>query len=100
MVAQPLARQLHSNMYYKSPTDSLYWYDAGTPLVGLPDGSTPMTNDEVRAFIGCDLHGPSPYPSWVLHESESYWVAPSLYSDDGKMYSWNEPTLSWIEVTV
>lgn len=86
-------------MYYKSPTDALYWYDSGMPLTGLPDGSVPLTNDEARAFVGCDLHGPSPFPSWVLHESEAYWQAPTPMPTDGKMYDWDETTLSWLEVT-
>tara|TARA_R110000868_G_scaffold382169_2_gene648652 strand:+ start:173 stop:436 length:264 start_codon:yes stop_codon:yes gene_type:complete len=86
-------------MYYKTPINTLYWYDSGTPLSGLPDGSLPITNDEARALIGCELHGPSPYPSWVLHESESYWQPPTPMPTDGKMYDWDEATLSWTEVT-
>lgn len=82
-------------MYYKTPINTLYWYDSGTPLGGLPDGSLPITNDEARTLIGCELHGPSPYPSWVLHESESYWQPPTLMPTDGKMYDWDEETLSW-----
>lgn len=83
-------------MYYKTPTNALYWYDSGVPLNGLPDGSIPITNDEARELSGCELHGPSPYLSWVLHESEAYWVAPTPMPDDGMMYSWDEETLSWV----
>lgn len=86
-------------MYYKTPTNALYWYDSGTPLVGLPEGSTPISVDEARQINGGELHNNSPYPSWTLHESESYWVAPVVYPTDGKMYDWDEATLSWIEVT-
>lgn len=86
-------------MYYKSPTNALYWYDAGMPLTGLPDGSVPLTNDEARAFVGCELHGPSPYPSWVLHESEAYWQPPVARPVDDNMYDWDEESLSWRMIT-
>jgi len=40
-----------------------------------------------------------PYPSWILVYSEKYqkwvWVAPVLYPNDGKVYYWDELTLSW-----
>jgi hypothetical protein len=86
-------------MYYKSPTDSLYWYDSGAPLDGLPDGSTQLTHDEARALIGCELHGPSPYPSWVLHESEAHWIPPVARPAGDAMWSWDETIQSWIEIT-
>lgn len=42
---------------------------------------------------------PQPFASWVLDESTCRWEAPVPYPTDGKMYSWNEATLSWDEVT-
>ena len=52
------------------------------------------TYDSVRdAFIP-----PQPYPSWVLNESTCLWQAPIARPDDEKLYRWDEPTLSWIEV--
>jgi len=42
---------------------------------------------------------PNPFPSWVLNEQTCLWDAPVAYPDDGKKYRWDEPTLSWIEVT-
>ncbi len=39
-----------------------------------------------------------PYPSWVLNEDTCLWGAPVAYPTDGKLYRWDEPTLSWIEV--
>jgi hypothetical protein len=51
------------------------------------------TFDESRnAFIP-----PQPYPSWTLVESTCQWTAPVTYPTDGKMYNWDEPTLTWIE---
>lgn len=53
------------------------------------------TFDEQRnAFIP-----PQPYPSWTLVEETCNWVAPIPRPTDGKIYSWNEETTSWIEVT-
>jgi len=40
---------------------------------------------------------PQPYASWVLDE-DAKWQAPVPMPDDGKMYSWDEATLSWVEV--
>ncbi len=41
---------------------------------------------------------PKPYASWVLNETTCLWDAPVAYPDDGKRYSWDEATLSWVEV--
>ena len=38
-----------------------------------------------------------PYPSWVLDENTCQWQAPITMPQDGKMYSWDEDTISWIE---
>lgn len=40
---------------------------------------------------------PQPYPSWVLDEKTD-WQAPVPMPIDGKMYSWDEKTLAWVEV--
>ena len=42
---------------------------------------------------------PKPFPSWVLNEQTCLWDAPVARPGDGKVYVWNEPTISWIEVT-
>lgn len=41
---------------------------------------------------------PKPFASWVLVEDTCQWQAPTPMPDDGKMYSWDEPTTSWVEV--
>tara|TARA_Y100000310_G_scaffold37772_1_gene35424 strand:- start:1216 stop:1575 length:360 start_codon:yes stop_codon:yes gene_type:complete len=41
---------------------------------------------------------PKPFPSWVLDEDICNWDAPVPYPDDGKMYDWDELTMSWIEM--
>ena len=41
---------------------------------------------------------PKPYPSWLLNEDTCLWDAPVAYPNDGKRYSWDEATTSWVEV--
>jgi len=42
---------------------------------------------------------PKPFESWVLNEDTCRWDAPTPYPTDGKFYRWDEPTLSWVEIT-
>jgi len=52
------------------------------------------TYDKTRdAFIA-----PQPFPSWLLDEDTCRWDAPIPYPDDGKMYTWDEDTTSWVIV--
>jgi hypothetical protein len=46
-----------------------------------------------NAFIA-----PQPWASWTLNETTCQWEAPVAMPTDGKRYTWNEETLSWIEV--
>jgi hypothetical protein len=41
---------------------------------------------------------PKPYPSWVLNTNTAQWQAPIPMPTDGKMYSWDEATQSWVEL--
>ena len=41
---------------------------------------------------------PQPYASWLLNTTIYQWEAPVPYPDDGKMYYWDEATLSWVLV--
>jgi hypothetical protein len=53
-----------------------------------------FTYDPIRdAFIE-----PKPFDSWVINEITCTWEAPTPYPTNGKVYKWNESTLSWIEV--
>ena len=38
---------------------------------------------------------PQPFPSWSL-DSNFDWQAPVSKPDDGKSYTWNEDTKSWV----
>lgn len=52
------------------------------------------TYDAVRdAFIP-----PKPFDSFILNEETCDWLPPIPYPDDGKLYTWNESTVSWDEV--
>lgn len=64
----------------------------GTPLRKNYAGIG-FTYDRTRdAFIP-----PQPYASWVLDEETALWNAPVAYPEDGKIYTWNEATTSWVE---
>ena len=39
---------------------------------------------------------PQTFPSWILNEETCLWSAPTPMPTDGKMYVWNESTLSWV----
>lgn len=39
---------------------------------------------------------PKPYASWVLNETTCLWDAPVAYPTDGKRYTWDEATTSWV----
>ena len=51
------------------------------------------TYDKIRdAFIP-----PKPFESWLLNEDTCCWIPPVAYPTDGKVYYWDETSLSWIE---
>lgn len=41
---------------------------------------------------------PRPFNSWTLEEETCMWIPPVLEPKDGKLYNWNEESLSWDEV--
>ena len=41
---------------------------------------------------------PKPFNSWVLNETTCLWDPPTPMPTDGKMYRWDEPTTSWVEI--
>ena len=38
---------------------------------------------------------PKPYNSWILDENTCLWYSPEPYPSDGKLYKWDEESLSW-----
>jgi hypothetical protein len=60
-----------------------------------------------KAAVGGTYDGtkfwlPKPYPSWVKGEDD--WEAPVAYptfdEEDPKYYTWDEATVSWVEITL
>lgn len=66
----------------------------GTPLRKNFAGIGFTYRADLDAFIP-----PQNYPSWVLNEETCLWEPPVSYPADGKRYSWDEATLSWIDQT-
>jgi hypothetical protein len=44
------------------------------------------------------FYAPQPYNSWTLNEETCYWEAPTPMPTDGKLYTWDEDTTSWVEI--
>lgn len=55
-----------------------------------------FTYDEERDAF----YAPQPFASWTLNEDTCLWNAPTPYPDDGKVYTWDEATLAWVEGTI
>jgi hypothetical protein len=65
----------------------------GTPLRKNYAGVGYTYDSERDAFIP-----PKIYNSWELNEDTCLWQAPTPMPTDDKQYSWDEATLSWIEI--
>jgi hypothetical protein len=66
-------------------------------------GGTPLHKNYAGIGYSWDGEGfapPQPYPSWSLDLFSYQWQAPIAYPEDGKKYSWDEATTSWVEVTL
>ena len=64
----------------------------GTPLRKNYAGIGYTYDADRDAFIA-----PKPYTSWLLDDFTCQWNAPTPMPTDGKKYSWNEATTSWVE---
>ena len=63
----------------------------GTPLRGNYAGigfQYDQTNDV--------FYAPQPFPSWTLDKTTWLWTSPVPYPTDGKSYTWDEPTKTWV----
>jgi hypothetical protein len=65
----------------------------GTPLRKNYAGIGYTYDKNRDAFIP-----PTPFTSWVLNEDSCLWEAPTPMPTDDKQYSWDEVTLSWVEI--
>ena len=65
----------------------------GTPFRKNHAGIGYTYDSNRDAFIS-----PKPYNSWILNETTCLWEAPLPYPNDGKLYSWDEELINWIEI--
>jgi hypothetical protein len=75
-----------------------------TPNTSEPDPDQSKAFRKNYAGIGYIWDGvgfsePQPFPSWTKDSFTYLWSAPIPYPNDGKLYQWDEGTLSWIEIT-
>lgn len=66
-------------------------------------GGTPLHKNYAGigySWDGTGFAAPQPYPSWSLDLFSYQWQAPVAMPEDGKKYSWDEATTSWVEVTL
>ena len=61
--------------------------------VTLPEASETTSDAQRDAFIP-----PKPFESWVLNKDTCRWDAPVPRPNDGGQYTWDETTISWVEV--
>jgi len=67
------------------------------------NGGTPLHKNYAGigyTWDGTGFAAPQPFPSWKLNADSYFWEAPTPKPTDGKIYSWNEATLSWVEVAL
>ncbi len=62
-------------------------------------GKLAAVGDTYHADIDAFLL-PQPYPSWVKSATLLRWEAPVALPNDGNSYSWDEDTMSWVQVEV
>ena len=75
----------------------------------MPDSNTPSGGTALRgnyAGIGFTYDRtndvfipPCDFASWTLSTETWSWEPPTPYPTDGKVYRWDEPSTSWVEVT-
>jgi hypothetical protein len=64
-------------------------------------GGTPIHKNfagKGYTWDGVGFAAPQPFESWTLNEDSYIWEAPTPMPTDGKIYQWDEPTLSWKEI--
>ena len=69
---------------------------------GNPDGGVALRGNYAGIGYTYDrandvFYAPQPYPSWTISAPDWTWKAPVAMPTDGKQYTWDEATTSWIE---
>jgi hypothetical protein len=65
-----------------------------SPFAKIGDNCT--YNELTEAY---SIYSDQPYNSWILNEDTCLWEAPTGYPTDDSKYTWDEDTVSWIELT-
>ena len=69
---------------------------------GNPDGGTALRGNYAGIGYTYDqgndvFYAPQPYPSWTISAATNWiWQSPTPYPTDGKIYTWDEATQSWV----
>ena len=71
---------------------------------GQPDGGVALRKNYAGIGYIYDsvrdaFYAPQPFNSWALNEDTCCWEPPTQMPNDGKMYTWDEDTTSWVEIT-
>ena len=74
------------------------------PNTGLEDDKPPLRKNYAGEGFIYDkkldvFYEPQPYSSWILNTDTYLWSSPIPYPTDGKMYNWDESSITWVEVT-
>ena len=67
------------------------------------NGGTPLYKNYAGigyTWDGTGFAAPQPFPSWTLNSDSYLWEAPIPMPTDGKLYQWDESTISWIEASI
>jgi hypothetical protein len=66
-------------------------------------GGTPLHKNYAGigyTWDGTGFAAPKPYNSWTLDTETYAWEAPTpMPVEEGKFFTWDESTLSWVEIT-
>jgi hypothetical protein len=87
----PTGVYLRAPKYYGTCDD-----DADTSIAGVLEV---ISEAEWLQRKRDEFYARQPYPSWVFDEATLVWSSPVAYPTDGKIYRWDEPTVSWTEVS-
>ena len=69
---------------------------------GNPDGGVALRGNYAGIGYTYDqandvFYAPQPYPSWTISAATNWiWQSPVPYPTDGKIYTWDEATQSWV----
>lgn len=78
-------------LYYGTCDD-----DADTSLTGVV---AVLTEEQYNSEKEIEYLARKHYPSWIGDLATMSWQPPVAYPQDGNSYQWDEPTVSWIQLT-